>query len=125
MHSGLTVNRAVLGRTIENAHDSVVTGRQFHNGGRVLVRIGASVPLEGLARSAIELMMFHMAHVSWNDACAVFYSLCTSTSILGRRRLVEFVLGCTRRHDRDESKIVAFHVKIIIFGRDSRILSFW
>ena len=73
MHSGLTVNRAVLGRTIENAHDSVVTGGQFHNGGRILVWIGASVPLEGLAGSAIELMMFPMAHVSWHDACAVFY----------------------------------------------------
>ena len=73
MHSGLTVNRAVLGKTIENAHDSVVTGGQFHNGGRVLVRIGASVPLEGLARSVLELMMFPMAHVSWHDACAVFY----------------------------------------------------
>jgi len=97
----------------------------FHNGGRVLVQIGASVHLEGLAGSAIELMMFHMAHVSWNDACAVFYSLCTSTSILGRRHLVEFVLGCTRRHDRDESKIVAFHIKIIIYRTDSRILSFW
>ena len=97
----------------------------FHNGGRVLVQIGASVHLEGLAGSAIELMMFHMVHVSWLDACAVFYPLCTSTSILGRRRLVEFVLGCTRRHDHDESKIVAFHIKMIIFGRDSLILSFW
>ena len=47
----------------------------FHNGGRVLVQIGASVHLEGLAGSAIELMMFHMAHVSWHDACAVFYRL--------------------------------------------------
>ena len=46
-------------------------------------------------------------------------ALCTSTSILGRRRLVEFVLGCTRRHDRDESKIVAFHIKIIIYRTDS------
>ena len=74
MHRGLTVNRAVLGRTVEIFPDSVVTGGQFHNGGCVLVRIGASVPLEGgLAGSALELMMFPMAHVSWHDACAVFY----------------------------------------------------
>ena len=63
--------------------------------------------------------MFHgMMHVPSSTA------LCTSTSILGRRRLVEFVLGCTRRLEQDESKIVAFHVKITIFGGDSIILSF-
>ena len=73
VYKGLTVNRLYSGRSVEIVPDSVVTGGQFHNGGRVLVMVGASAPLEGLAGSAIGLMMFTMAHVGWHGACAVFY----------------------------------------------------
>ena len=48
-------------------------------------------------------------------------ALCKSTSILRRGNHVAFVLASTCRHHREESKIVAFHVKITIFCRDSCI----